>query len=48
MSAAVQTQGMTPFIQVFDMQASLAFYCGILAFELMDKAVPKIISVGCC
>jgi len=36
----VETQGMTTLIQVFDMQKSLEFYCGILGFELLDKAGP--------
>jgi len=36
----VETQGMTPLIQVFDMQKSLEFYCGILGFELLEKAGP--------
>jgi len=37
---AVETRGMTTLIQVFDMQKSLVFYCGILGFELLDKAGP--------
>ena len=36
----VETQRMSPLIQVFDMQKSLEFYCGILGFELLDKAGP--------
>jgi glyoxylase I family protein len=36
----VETQGMTTLIQVFDMQKSLEFYCGILGFELQHKAGP--------
>ena len=37
---AIETQGMTTLIQVYDMQKSLEFYCGILGFELLDKAGP--------
>ena len=37
---AVEIQGMTALIQVFDMQKSLEFYCGILGFELVEKAGP--------
>ena len=37
---AVDTQRMTTLVQVFDMQKSLEFYCGILGFELLDKAGP--------
>lgn len=36
----IETQGMTPLIQVLDMQKSLAFYCDLLGFELIDKAGP--------
>ena len=37
---AITTQGMTPLIQVYDMQQSLQFYCDILGFQLVDKAGP--------
>jgi catechol 2,3-dioxygenase-like lactoylglutathione lyase family enzyme len=30
--------GLTPLIQVFDMPASLAFYCGKLGFQLVSAS----------
>src|SRR5262245_33838301 len=38
---AIATQGMTPLIQVYDMQKSLEFYCDILGFQLVNKAGPE-------
>lgn len=38
---AIKTNGMTPLIQVYDMQVSLSFYCGFLGFELIEKAGPE-------
>jgi catechol 2,3-dioxygenase-like lactoylglutathione lyase family enzyme len=32
---AIDIQGMTPLLQVFDMATSLAFYCGVLGFEIV-------------
>lgn len=29
-------RGMTPLLQVFDMATSLAFYCGVLGFEIVQ------------
>ena len=29
-----------PLLQVFDMQTSLAFYCDVLGFEVVDKTDP--------
>ena len=37
---AIDTEGMTTLIQVYDMRRSLEFYCGILGFEILDKAGP--------
>jgi glyoxylase I family protein len=37
---AVRITGLTPLLQVFDMQTSLAFYCDILGFELVASAGP--------
>lgn len=33
---AVNIQGMTPLLQVFDMSTSLKFYCGVLGFEIVQ------------
>src|SRR5438270_11357323 len=32
---AIDIQGMTPLLQVFDMATSLEFYCGVLGFEIV-------------
>jgi glyoxylase I family protein len=32
---AIEIQGMTPLLQVFDMATSLEFYCGVLGFEIV-------------
>ncbi len=37
---AIDVQGMTPLIQVFDMPASLAFYCDVLGFEVHSSSAP--------
>jgi glyoxylase I family protein len=31
---ALETKGMTPLLQVFDMPTSLKFYCDVLGFEI--------------
>jgi glyoxylase I family protein len=31
-------RGMAPLLQVFDMPASMAFYCGLLGFEVAGKS----------
>ena len=36
----IDTRGMTILLQVYDMRRSLEFYCGILGFEILDKAGP--------
>ena len=36
----IEIQGLTPLLQVYDMQSSLAFYCDVLGFELLEKAGP--------
>ncbi|UKJ06549.1 VOC family protein [Solitalea lacus] len=33
--------GMTPLLMVYDMQASLSFYCGVLGFNLIESTGPK-------
>jgi glyoxylase I family protein len=33
-------RGLTPLIQVFDMQASVAFYCNVLGFEIVAQSRP--------
>ena len=33
---AAEIQGMTPLLQVFDMQTSLKFYCEILGFSVLQ------------
>ncbi|MGO9515635.1 MAG: VOC family protein [Candidatus Korobacteraceae bacterium] len=33
---SIDIQGMTPLLQVFDMAASLKFYCGVLGFEIVQ------------
>ena len=35
---AIDMRGLCPLIQVFDIDASLRFYCGILGFEVVEKA----------
>ena len=37
---AIEIQGMTPLLQVFDMPASLAFYCDVLGFEIFSSSQP--------
>jgi glyoxylase I family protein len=32
----IDAKGMTPLLQVFDMAASLDFYCGVLGFEIVQ------------
>jgi glyoxylase I family protein len=32
---AIEIRGMTPMLQVFDMPASLKFYCDVLGFEIV-------------
>ena len=34
----VEMRGLCPLIQVFDMNASLHFYCELLGFEIVQKA----------
>lgn len=34
----MKLKGLTPLIQVFDMPASVAFYCGILGFEIIMQS----------
>ena len=36
----VDVRGMTPLIQVFDMPASLAFYCDVLGFAVHASSSP--------
>jgi glyoxylase I family protein len=33
---SIDIQGMTPLLQVFDMSASLKFYCDVLGFEVVQ------------
>jgi glyoxylase I family protein len=33
---AIQIRGMTPLLQVFDMPASVHFYCDLLGFEIVN------------
>jgi glyoxylase I family protein len=33
---SIEIQGMTPLLQVFDMAASLEFYCGVLGFKIVQ------------
>ena len=35
---AIDMRGLCPLIQVFDMDASLRFYCDVLGFEIVGKA----------
>lgn len=37
---AVDIRGMAPLFQVFDMPASLAFYCDVLGFEIVNTSSP--------
>ena len=32
----IEVRGMTPLLQVFDMPASLKFYCDVLGFEIVN------------
>ena len=36
----IDVRGMTPLIQVYDMPTSLAFYCGVLGFEVHASSQP--------
>ena len=36
----IEIQAMTTLLQVYDMQRSLGFYCGVLGFELLEQAGP--------
>jgi catechol 2,3-dioxygenase-like lactoylglutathione lyase family enzyme len=33
---SIELRGMTPLLQVFDMPTSLAFYCDVLGFEIVQ------------
>lgn len=35
---AIRLESMTPLIQVFDMTTSVAFYCNVLGFELVQRS----------
>jgi glyoxylase I family protein len=37
---AIDLRGLTPLIQVYDMPTSLAFYCGVLGFEVHSSSQP--------
>ena len=37
---SAELRGLAPLLQVFDMQKSLAFYCGALGFAVVQKAGP--------
>jgi glyoxylase I family protein len=37
---AIDVRGMAPLVQVFDMTASIAFYCGVLGFEVKGTSRP--------
>lgn len=37
---ALNVQGMAPLFQVFDMPASIAFYCDVLGFEIVSTSEP--------
>ncbi len=33
----IQAHGVTPLLQVFDMRKSVAFYCDVLGFAVIEK-----------
>ena len=37
----VEIRGMCPLLQVFDMRASIAFYCDVLGFEVSSHSDPR-------
>lgn len=37
---SISTDGVTVLLQVFDMRKSVAFYCDVLGFELLQKHEP--------
>jgi glyoxylase I family protein len=37
---SIDIRGMIPLIQVFDMPTSVAFYCDVLGFELLNTSSP--------
>ena len=37
---AIDIRGLAPLLQVFDMQASIHFYCDVLGFELVNTSQP--------
>ena len=34
----IEVRGMTPLLQVYDMPKAIAFYCGVLGFELVGQS----------
>ena len=40
---AIEPTGLVPLLQVFDMPETIAFYCGLLGFEVVD-ASPEIVA----
>lgn len=38
---AIEMQGMVPLLQVFDMRASIAFYCDVIGFEIVSNSPPR-------
>jgi len=38
---SIDARGVTPLLEVFDMYRSIAFYCDVLGFELIDKYEPE-------
>jgi uncharacterized glyoxalase superfamily protein PhnB len=36
----VDIRGMAPLVEVFDMPTSIAFYCGVLGFEIVSTSRP--------
>lgn len=37
---AVNVEGVCTLLQVFDMETSIAFYCGVLGFEILQRTDP--------
>jgi len=37
----IETRGMTPLLQVFDMPTSIAFYRDVLGFEVVSTSTPR-------
>ena len=37
----IEMRGMAPLLQVFDMRASIAFYCAVLGFEIAANSPPR-------